>query len=71
MNQIETQLNKLRLHGMAGSWQALEETRQLNNLSLPDGMELLLQAEEQERTTGSSPGWNTMLLFVTGHRWKK
>lgn len=49
MKQIETQLNKLRLHGMAGSWQALEEARQLNSLSLPDGMELLLQAEEQER----------------------
>ncbi|MBW3545681.1 MAG: IS21-like element helper ATPase IstB [Bacteroidetes bacterium] len=49
MNQIETQMNKLRLHGMVRSWTALQETRQLHELSLFDGMELLLQAEEQER----------------------
>lgn len=49
MNQIETQMNKLRLHGMMKSWTALKETRQLHDLSLNDGLELLLQAEEQER----------------------
>lgn len=49
MNQIETQLNKLRLLGMAKNWVALQETRRLHELSLTDGMELLLQAEEQER----------------------
>jgi DNA replication protein DnaC len=49
MNQIETQMNKLRLLGMAKSWTALQETRQLHELSLTDGMELLLQAEDQER----------------------
>ena len=49
MNQIETQLNKLRLHGMIKSWAALQETRKLHELSLLDGLELLLQAEEQER----------------------
>jgi DNA replication protein DnaC len=49
MNQIETQMNKLRLHGMVKSWTALKETRQLHELSLNDGLELLLQAEEQER----------------------
>ena len=49
MNQIETQMNKLRLHGMVKSWTALKETRQLHDLSLNDGLELLLQAEEQER----------------------
>jgi DNA replication protein DnaC len=49
MNQIETQMNKLRLTGMARSWTALQETRQLHGLSLLEGMELLLQAEEQER----------------------
>ena len=49
MNQIETQMNKLRLHGMVRSWTALQETRKLHELSLTDGMELLLQAEEQER----------------------
>jgi DNA replication protein DnaC len=49
MNQIETQMNKLRLPGMLKSWTALRETRQLHELSLTDGMEILLQAEQQER----------------------
>jgi len=49
MNQIETQMNKLKLLGMAKNWVALQETRKLHELSLSEGMELLLQAEEQER----------------------
>lgn len=50
MNQIESQMNTLRLHGMLRSWIALQEARKLHELSLTDGMELLLQAEEQERS---------------------
>lgn len=50
MTQIETQLNRLRLHGMSRTWQALLETRRQHELSLGEGLELLLQAEEQERT---------------------
>jgi hypothetical protein len=42
MNQIETQMNKLRLLGMVKSWTALQETRKLHELSLTDGMEILL-----------------------------
>ena len=49
MMQIESQLNHLRLHGMSRSWQALLETRQHQDLSLSEGLELLLQAEAQER----------------------
>lgn len=49
MNQLENQMTKLRLHGMVKSWTALQETRKLHELSLFDGLELLLQAEEQER----------------------
>lgn len=49
MNQIETQMNRLRLSGMAKNWVALQETRKIHELSLVEGMELLLQAEEQER----------------------
>lgn len=48
--QIESQLNRLRLHGMNRSWQILLETRKLHELSLSEGLELLLQAEEQDRT---------------------
>jgi DNA replication protein DnaC len=49
MNQLENQMSKLKLHGMIKTWAALQETRKLHELSLLDGLELLLQAEEQER----------------------
>jgi len=49
MNQIESQMSQLRLHGMLKSWNALNESRKLQGLSLQDGMELLLQSEEEER----------------------
>jgi DNA replication protein DnaC len=49
MMQIESQLNRLRLHGMSRSWQALLETRKSHELTLSEGLELLLQAEEQDR----------------------
>lgn len=49
MNPIESQLTQLRLHGMARSWQALLETRHTEELSLTDGLAVLLQAEEDER----------------------
>lgn len=50
MMQIESQLSRLRLHGMSRSWQALQETRKSHELTLSEGLELLLQAEEQDRT---------------------
>jgi DNA replication protein DnaC len=49
MMQIESQLTHLRLHGMSRSWKVLLETRRHQELSLNEGLELLLQAEEQER----------------------
>jgi DNA replication protein DnaC len=50
MMQIESQLTRLRLHGMSRTWQALLETRRQHELSFGEGLELLLQAEEQERS---------------------
>jgi DNA replication protein DnaC len=47
---IETQLKHLRLHGMGRSWQALMETRKHHELSFTEGMEMLLQAEEDDRS---------------------
>lgn len=47
--QIETQFGQLRLHGMDRSWKALLETRRQNELSLEEGLEILLQAELQDR----------------------
>jgi DNA replication protein DnaC len=49
MKKIESQLSHLRLHGMSSTWQALVETRRHHELSFTEGLELLLQAEEQER----------------------
>jgi len=47
---IETQIKQLRLHGMSRSWMALMETRKHHELSFAEGMEVLLQAEEDERS---------------------
>lgn len=49
MNNIESQLNQLRLNGIKSSWNALMETKRINELSLPEGLEILLQAEIQDR----------------------
>lgn len=49
MMKIETQLSQLRLHGMSSSWQALLETKRHHELTLSDGLEILLQAELQDR----------------------
>jgi DNA replication protein DnaC len=46
---IESQLTHLRLHGMHRSWTSLTETRRIHELSLSDGLEVLLQAESEER----------------------
>jgi DNA replication protein DnaC len=49
MNQLETQMKALRLTGMAQSWNAMVETRKHHELSLAEGLEVLLQAEDQQR----------------------
>lgn len=43
--QIEQQMQSLRLHGMAQAWNELRQNRQLSDLSINDGLTLLLQAE--------------------------
>jgi DNA replication protein DnaC len=50
MLSIETHLSQLRLHGMARSWQALMETRQAHELTLADGLAVMLQSEQDERS---------------------
>jgi DNA replication protein DnaC len=49
MESIKSKLLSLRLSGMAQQWQSLEETRRTGELSLREGMELLLQAEADKR----------------------
>ena len=50
MTQIESQMNQLRLQGMAQSWKIMAETRRIHELTFADGMELLLQAEVDIRS---------------------
>lgn len=47
--QIEQKLRQLRLAGMARGWQSLGETRQIHELSFGEGLEILIQREEEER----------------------
>jgi DNA replication protein DnaC len=49
MMQIESQFNQLRLYGMNRTWQALVETKRHVDLSLGEGLEILLQGEQQDR----------------------
>jgi DNA replication protein DnaC len=49
MEEIKRQLSNLHLSGMARQWQTLEEARRMGELSLADGMALLLQAETDRR----------------------
>jgi len=49
MIKIETQLSQLRLHGMNDSWLALLETKRHHELTLTEGLDVLLQAELQNR----------------------
>lgn len=49
MEEIIKELHLLKLPGMAGCWTSLDETHQLDKLSLRDGLELLVQAENEAR----------------------
>ena len=50
MNTNENQLRQLRLQGMLSTWTAMRETRQDHQLDFAQGLEMLLQAELQDRT---------------------
>lgn len=49
MINIENHLKQLRLQGISNRWNALMETRQHHELSLSEGLEILLQAEQEDR----------------------
>lgn len=49
MEEIRIALQSLRLSGMAEKWVSLFETRQVDRLTLADGLQLLLQAERDTR----------------------
>jgi DNA replication protein DnaC len=54
MTSLETQLKELRLQGMYTHWKALIETRQHHELTLSEGLDILIQAEIQQRTNNRS-----------------
>lgn len=47
--EIKTHLSQLRLHGMSQCWLTLTETRKHHDLTLSEGLELLVQAEQEDR----------------------
>ena len=49
MEQIQSYFHKLHMPGMASCWKILTETHQADKLTLPDGLELLLQSELDSR----------------------
>ena len=48
---VESQLKHLRLHGMSRSWEALVETRRHHELTFSEGLQMLLQGEQDERSS--------------------
>lgn len=49
MEQIKSEMTALRLSGMAETLKTLQESRQTEELSLQDGLRLLLQGERDQR----------------------
>lgn len=49
MDKLQSQLKELRLHGVDRCWQSLTETRRHHDLELTEGLEILLQAEQEYR----------------------
>jgi len=66
MEDIKSGLVSLRLSGMAHQWQTLVELRRTDDLSLCDGMQLLLQAEADKRLESR----NARLIKNAGFRYQ-
>ena len=49
MDAVANELKSLRMPGMAQCWLSLQETRKSDSLSFNDGLQLLLQAEKDQR----------------------
>ncbi len=49
MEEVKSSLSSLKLSGMATCLQRLYETRKIHELSLTDGLQLLIQSEKDQR----------------------
>lgn len=50
MDEIANNLRSLKMPGMAHFWTSLQETRRYDDLSLKDGLLMMIQAELDNRT---------------------
>ena len=66
MDLIANELKSLRMPGMAQCWLSLQETRQADVLSFSDGLQLLLQAEKDQRKMNR----NARLIKEAGFRYQ-
>ncbi len=53
-DQIYQDLKDLHLSGMAQSWMLLQETRKQQEINLQDGLTMLLQAEQDQRSANKT-----------------
>jgi DNA replication protein DnaC len=66
MDFIANELKSLRMPGMAQCWLSLQETRQADALAFSDGLQLLLQAEKDQRKLNR----NARLIKEAGFRYQ-
>ena len=66
MDEITSAIKSLRLPGMERCWQSLIETRRVDGMSLRDGLQLMLQAESEQRRENR----NSRLLKAAGFRYQ-
>lgn len=66
MDLIANELKSLRMPGMAQCWLSLQETRKIDALSFTDGLQLLLQAEKDQRKENR----NTRLIKEARFRYR-
>jgi DNA replication protein DnaC len=66
MDLIANELKSLRMPGMAQCWLSLQETRNADALSFSDGLQILLQAEKDQRKVNR----NARLIKEAGFRYQ-
>ena len=66
MDEITSAIKNLRLPGMERCWQSHIETRRVDGMSLRDGLQLMLQAESEQRRESR----NSRLLKAAGFRYQ-
>src|SRR5690554_3527672 len=66
MNEIANEFKSLRMPGMAQCWTSLLETRKIDELSFYEGLQLLLQAEKNQRKENR----NTRLISAARFRYQ-